>query len=56
MAAPTPEMLKKYADIFIKYALNSGKGINPGETVLITVPECAKPILEPLQRATLEAG
>lgn len=56
MYQPSQEMLKKYADVFIKWALNGGKGIQPGETVLITVPECAKPMLLPLQQATLEAG
>lgn len=56
MFQPTPQVLKKYADVFIKWALNSWEGIKPGETVLITVPECAKPLLLPLQQATLEAG
>lgn len=50
------KVLKKYADVFIKFALNKGKGIKSGETVLLQVPESARPMLEPLQRSVLEAG
>lgn len=56
MYVPSPEMLKKYADILVKFALRSGRGCQPGDVVMLQVPECAKPILEPLQLAVLEAG
>lgn len=56
MYTPSPEILKKYADILIKFALRSGRGCQPGDVVLLQVPECAKPILGPLQLAVLEAG
>ena len=53
---PPSELLKKYADVLIKFALNSGEGIKPGEVVYIVVPECAKPMYIPLQQSVLEAG
>ena len=53
---PSQEILDKYADVLIKYALNSCKGIQKGETVLIQVPECAKPMLLALRRSVLSAG
>jgi aminopeptidase len=53
---PSAEILKKYADVLIKFALWNGKGAQKGETVSLTVPECAKPILKHLQKAVLECG
>jgi aminopeptidase len=53
---PSAEILRKYADVLIKFALNSGEGVRPGEVVLVMVPECAKPMYLPLQQAVLEAG
>ncbi len=55
MYTPSPEILKKYADVLIKFALWGGKGVQPGDVVFIQVPECAKPMLKPLQIAVLEA-
>ncbi|NTU73172.1 aminopeptidase [Candidatus Roizmanbacteria bacterium] len=56
MYQPDKTILKKYADVLIKFALWSGKGVQKGEVVSLQVPESAKPILEPLQNAILEAG
>lgn len=53
---PSYELLKKYADVLVKRALWSGQWINKGDVVLCQVPECARPMLEPLQIAILEAG
>lgn len=55
MYTPSPEILKKYADVLIKFALWSGNGVQPGDVVVLQVPECAKAILKPLQIAVLEA-
>ena len=55
MYQPSPEILKKYADILIKFALWSGEWCKPWDVVLLQVPECAKPILWPLQQSVLEA-
>lgn len=53
---PSPEILKKYSDLLVKYALNSGEGVKPGEVVQVMVPECAKPMYVPLRTSLLEAG
>ena len=53
---PSPEILKKYADVLINYAIGGGEGIKPGEVVRISLPECAKPLYAPLRDATLAAG
>lgn len=53
---PSSEILEKYADVLVKFALGSGEGIKKGETVLLQVPECAKPMLIALQKSVLRAG
>lgn len=53
---PPQEILEKYAHVLVRCALGGGKGIQPGEVVLLQVPECAKPMLLALQHAVLEAG
>src|ERR1044072_8753521 len=53
---PSPEILQKYADVLVKFALNDGKGIRKGEVVLIQVPESAKPMYVPLRNTVLKAG
>src|SRR3972149_5157348 len=52
---PPQEILDKYADVLVNFALNSGKGVKKGEAVLLQVDERAKPILESLRRAVLKA-
>lgn len=56
MFVPPRSMLKKYADVLINFALNSGKGIKKGEVVFLQVPECAKPLLRELRIAVLKSG
>lgn len=56
MYQPNQLMLKKYADVLIKFALNSGKGIKKGEVVQCIVPDIAKPLLLALHESILEAG
>ena len=53
---PSQEMLEKYADVLIKYALDNCTGVKPGQTVLVQVPECAKPMLKALRKSVLTAG
>jgi len=53
---PSDEILAKYADVLINFALNSGNGIKKGETVILEVPEVAKPLLKHLYRTVLSAG
>jgi aminopeptidase len=49
-------LLKKYADVLINFALNSGEGLKKGEIVLLMVPDVAKPLLKELNIAVLRAG
>jgi aminopeptidase len=53
---PPIEILKKYAEVFVGFALDGGKGIKKGDVVLVQVPECAKPIYAPLRDAILRSG
>lgn len=55
MYQPHSEILKKYADVLVKFALNSGKGIAKGEVVQCIVPDVAKPLLLALHQSILEA-
>lgn len=50
------KILDKYADILINFALNDYKGIKKGDTVLLRVPECAKPLLKSLYKSVIKAG
>ena len=53
---PSEELLKKYADVMINFALNGGEGVKMGEVVQLRVSEVAKPLLVALRRAVLKAG
>lgn len=53
---PSQEILNKYADVLVNFAVGGGKGAKRGEVVLLQVPECAKPLLISLQKAVLKAG
>jgi len=56
MHQPSYQILKKYADILVKFALNSGNGIKKGEVVQCAVPDVAKPLLLTLHESILESG
>lgn len=51
---PPQDILQKYADILIKFALWSWKWAQKGEVVLLAIPEIAKPMMLPLQKAVLD--
>jgi aminopeptidase len=53
---PSEEILDKYANVLINFALNNGEGVKEGEVVFLSVPECAKPMLISLRRAVVKAG
>ncbi len=53
---PSKEILDKYADVLVNFALNSGEGVKPGEVVQVAAPDVAKDLLRSLQNAILEAG
>lgn len=56
MYQPSQEILKKYADVLIRFALWWWEWMKPGEIVYLQVPESAKPLLFELQKSVLEAG
>ena len=56
MYQPSQELLKKYADVLVKFALRSGEGAKKGDVIFVSLPEVAKPFYLPLQEAILEAG
>ncbi len=53
---PPTKILRRYAEVLVKFALNSGKGMKAGEVVECTVPDVAKPLARELQNVILEAG
>jgi aminopeptidase len=56
MYVPPKEILEKYAQVLINFALNSGEGIKKGEVVYIQASEIAKPMYVALRNAVLKAG
>lgn len=53
---PPISILQNYAQVLVNFALNSGKGVQPGEVVECTIPDVAKPLARELQNVILEAG
>ena len=53
---PPPEILERYADVLVNFALGSGRGIAKGDVVRITVGEEAKPMYVALRNAVLRSG
>lgn len=56
MYEPGRDILKKYADVLIKFALWGGKGAQPKDVVCLQIPESSRPMLNPLVEAVLETG
>lgn len=56
MYNPSQQILKKYADVLIKFALWWWEWIRKGDIVYLQVSESAKPLLFELQKSILEAG
>ncbi|CAN5309348.1 aminopeptidase [soil metagenome] len=53
---PNQKIIQKYAELLVKFALNSGKGVQPGEVVQCNVPDVAKPLALALQNVILQCG
>jgi aminopeptidase len=53
---PPQKVLENYADVLINFALGGGKGIKKGDTVYLSIPEVAKPLLSELEKAIYKAG
>ncbi|KMQ52370.1 aminopeptidase [Chitinispirillum alkaliphilum] len=56
MYTPSQNVLKKYADVLVKFALNSGKGIKKGEVVYLVTQTPGIPLAKEVYRAVLEKG
>ena len=55
MYTPSQEILEKYADVMVNFALRGWKWIKKWDVVFVQIPECAKPFYIPLQTAILKA-
>jgi aminopeptidase len=53
---PSAEILERYADVLINYALGSGAGISKGDVVLVSATESSKPLYAALLRAITRSG
>src|SRR5215203_604568 len=49
-------LLKKYAQVMVQYALNNGHGINKGDTVLLVGQECTKDLFMAIAKEVYTAG
>lgn len=53
---PPAEAIERYADVLVKFALRNGRGIAPGEVVLVSAGEEAKQLYVALRYAVLRCG
>jgi aminopeptidase len=53
---PPKEILERYADVLVNYALGTREGIEPGDVVRIIANESARPLYAELHRAVWRAG
>jgi aminopeptidase len=53
---PSKQVLERYADVLINFALGGGAGIKRGDVVRITAHEAAKPLYVELHHAVWRAG
>lgn len=56
MYTPSDDILKKYADLLVRFALNGGEGVRPKQVVQVNIPDVAKPLYTALLQSILEAG
>lgn len=56
MYRPPIQLLDRYADLLVNFALHGGKGVKKREVVQALVPDAAKPMYGALQRSILKAG
>lgn len=53
---PSDEIIKKYADVMVNFALNKGKGIKKGDVVRLAANESAKKLFVACHNAIVDAG
>src|SRR5215212_2682389 len=49
-------LLKKYAQVMVRYALNNGNGINAGDTVFLVGQECTRDLFMAIAKEVYGAG
>jgi aminopeptidase len=54
--APPQEVLERYANVLVDFALGGGGGMRSGEVVRIAAPEIAKPLYTELAKAVWRGG
>lgn len=53
---PSQQILDRYADVLVNFALNMGKGIRKGDVVRLSASESAKPLYVATHNAIVKAG
>jgi aminopeptidase len=53
---PSQKVLEKYAKVFVNLALNGGRGIKKGETVIVFASEVSKPLYVEVLKAIWKSG
>ena len=53
---PDQQVLERYADVLVNFALGGGDGVRAGDVVLVVASESAKPLYVELMRAVVRAG
>ncbi len=53
---PSKEILEKYADVMVNFALGGGKGIKKGEVVRVSATESGKPLFAAICNAIVKSG
>lgn len=53
---PSQEILEKYADVLVNFALGRGKGIKKGDIVRVSCGEFAEPLYIEIRKAIIKAG
>jgi aminopeptidase len=53
---PERQHLERYAQVLVDFGLNTGEGVRPGEVVIVSCPEQAKPLFEEVCRAVWRSG
>lgn len=56
MHVPDKDILRKYAQVMVRYGLGKGKGVQPGETVYLAGHECSKPLFMEIYDEIHRAG
>ena len=53
---PPPEIIDRYADVLVNFALNEGRGVSRGDVVMISSGDIAKPLYVALRDTVLRSG